>query len=351
MASHKEVAHRWAQDDASARTLSGFNMFYERAPAYSAYFAEGSDVNRIYSHGRHYVAASFVTTKAGERVVLVNSYRYSMTTGRHLSYIRSAIPSRYPVFEVPFPDPSHKPGGSENFHADNLQHFVKEAGERYAKGMRARVYKDQLLKEGEAFLNEAERYAKAFGVKWKRPSSLDAVAGALAKEAAKRAKVEAKARAEREERARQAMEAQRINDAEAFGLWSRGAKNVRCPQSYRSDDNGNAYVRRMQYDDGTDELQTSQGASVPWDHAVKAFRFIALCVARGEAWERNGRQVRVGHYQLDRIEPNGDMTAGCHRFGWEAMRALAEREGVQISGVTSGDDAKAIVAEAVTVTH
>lgn len=350
MASHKEVAHRWAQDDASARTLSGFNMFYERAPAYSAYFAEGSDVNRIYSHGRHYVAASFVTTKAGERVVLVNSYRYSMTTGRHLSYIRSAIPSRYPVFEVPFPDPSHKPGGSDNFHADNLQHFVKEAGERYAKGMRARVYKDQLLREGEALLNEAERYAKAFGVKWKRPSSLDAVAGALAKEAAKRAKAEAKARAEREEAARVRMEAQREQDAEAFGLWMRGAKNVRCPQSYRSDDQGNAYVRRMQYDDGTDELQTSQGASVPWDHAVKAFRFIALCVARGETWQRNGRQVRVGHYQIDRIEPNGDMTAGCHRFAWDAMRELAEREGVQI-GLIGDGQAQAIEAEAVTVTH
>lgn len=328
MASHQEVAHRWAQDDASARTLSGFNMFYERGPAYSAYFKEGSDVNRIYSHGRHYVAASFVTTKAGERVVLINADRYSMTTGRHLSYIRRAIPSGVPTFTVPFPDPSHKPGGSENFHADNLKHYVEQAGERYAKGMRARVYKEMLLKEGEAFLTEAERYAKTFGVRWKRPDSLSAVAGALAKEAAKRAKAEAKARAEREEAARVRMAAQREQDAEAFGLWQRGAKNVRCPQSYRADDQGNAYVRRMQYDDGTDELQTSQGAVVPWEHAVKAFRFIRLCVEKGEGWQRNGRTVRVGHYQLDRIEPNGDMTAGCHRFAWEAMRELAEREGV-----------------------
>lgn len=268
-----------------------------------------------------------------------------------MSYIRRAIPSRYPTFTVPFPDPSHKPGGSDHFHADNLAHYVAKAGERYAKGMRARVYKDMLLREGEAFLTEAERYAEAFGVKWKRPDSLATVAAVLAKEAAKRAKEEAKARKVMIEAARIREAAQREHDAEAFGLWMRGAKNVRCPSSYRLDEAGNAYVRRFQYEGGTDELQTSAGASVPWDHAVKAFRFIALCVARGEAWERNGRQVRVGHYQLDRIEPNGDMRAGCHAFAWEAMRALAEAEGVQISGAIRGDDAKAIVADAVTVSH
>jgi len=88
---------------------------------------------------------------------------------------------------------------------------------------------------------------------------------------------------------------------------------------------GTALVRRSP--DG-ERLETSHGADVPWDHAVKAFRFIALCVARGEAFHTNGRVVRVGPFRVDSITPEGDMRAGCHTFKWSVMRELAEREGV-----------------------
>lgn len=94
--------------------------------------------------------------------------------------------------------------------------------------------------------------------------------------------------------------------------------------NFRSPD-GTAYVRRSA--DG-ERLETSQGADVPWDHAVKAFRFIRLCVERGEGFQTNGRVIRVGHFRVDEITPEGDMRAGCHRFKWADMKALAEREGV-----------------------
>jgi hypothetical protein len=89
--------------------------------------------------------------------------------------------------------------------------------------------------------------------------------------------------------------------------------------------NGTALVRRSS--DG-ERLETSQGADVPWEHAVKAFRFIRLCVERGEDWHTNGRVIRVGHFTVDYITADGDMKAGCHRFAWADMKALAEREGV-----------------------
>lgn len=89
--------------------------------------------------------------------------------------------------------------------------------------------------------------------------------------------------------------------------------------------NGTALVRRSS--DG-ERLETSQGADVPWSHAVKAFRFIRLCVEKGEAFHTNGRVIRVGHFTVDYITADGDMKAGCHRFAWADMRALAEREGV-----------------------
>lgn len=111
-------------------------------------------------------------------------------------------------------------------------------------------------------------------------------------------------------------------EAEARELWLKGegSRHVRL-----SGPDGTALVRRSS--DG-ERLETSHGADVPWDHAVKAFRFIRLCVERGEGFKTNGRVIRVGHFTVDYITADGDMKAGCHRFAWADMKALAEREGV-----------------------
>lgn len=75
-------------------------------------------------------------------------------------------------------------------------------------------------------------------------------------------------------------------------------------------------------------LETSHGASVPLPHAVKAFRFVKLCRERGTGWASNGRIIRVGYYQIDGITADGDFKAGCHRFVWPEIAALAESLGV-----------------------
>lgn len=116
-------------------------------------------------------------------------------------------------------------------------------------------------------------------------------------------------------------EAQMREEAEKRAEWLAGGnRHVRL-----NGPDGTALVRRSP--DG-ERLETSHGADVPWDHAVKAFRFIALCVAKGEAFHTNGRTVRVGPFRVDSITPEGDMRAGCHTFKWSVMRELAEREGV-----------------------
>lgn len=76
------------------------------------------------------------------------------------------------------------------------------------------------------------------------------------------------------------------------------------------------------------ELETSHGATVPLTHALRAFRFLKHCRATGAAWQRNGRGLRVGHFQLDSVAPNGDFVAGCHRINWAEVARLAESLGV-----------------------
>lgn len=314
MTDHQTIAHRWAQDKGAK--LTGYAMFC----------ASGI----IYSHGRHFPIARFVGTperrgKPSQRVVLFNADSYSVSTSKHQSYTRRAIPAGVPVFSIPALS-EYEDYTAPVYGKRVLAWHVTKAAELYAKAQRARVNGPWLERQAEAHLGEAERFAAAFGHRWKRPASLAVLAEAVAKETAKQAKAAKKARAEQEERARIRAEAQREQDAAWFADWQAG-KSRHCPASYRSRPDGSAYVTRLR-DSGEDELRTSQGAAVPWAHAVKAFRFIRLCVERGEGWQRNGRTVRVGHYQIDRIEPNGDMTAGCHRFAWDAMRELAEREGV-----------------------
>lgn len=314
MTDHQTIAHRWAQDrDAK---LKGYAMFCE----------EG----RIYSHGRHFIIARFADTKErrgkpARRVVLFNANTYSVSTSKHQSYTRRAIPSRYEVFSVPDLDRWDYTTPAEGRAV--LDWHVAQAVELYAKAKRARVNGPWLVSRANGHLTEAERFAEAFGHKWKRPASLDAAVEAATKKAATQAKAAAKAAKERAKRQAEERQRQQERDAFAFEAWRNG-EPVQCPRSFYSRDDGSAYVTRTRYADGVEELRTSQGAAVPWEHAVKAFRFIRLCVERGEAWERNGRTVRVGHYTLDRIEAGGDMRAGCHRFAWDEMRALAEREGV-----------------------
>ena len=56
------------------------------------------DGDTIYSYGKHFSAARIHKTKKGS-FALVNSQRYSNTTSKHLSYIRSALSGLMPYFE------------------------------------------------------------------------------------------------------------------------------------------------------------------------------------------------------------------------------------------------------------
>lgn len=75
-----------------------------------------------------------------------------------------------------------------------------------------------------------------------------------------------------------------------------------------------------------DQLETSRGAEVPWKHAVIAFRKAQDCRTKGQPWETNGHKLPVGTFQVDRIEADGSLKAGCHTIAYDEMLTLAVRE-------------------------
>lgn len=332
MASHSEVAHRWAQDDSEARTLTGFNMFTQWGDAYRGLFQDGSRENVIFSHGTHFPIAAFQTTPAGQRVVLANlAERRSISTTAHQREVQMAIPSRYPVFDVPNVSPRYSRGTTaEDFHAANVQALLERAANFDQLARRARVHKGWQQECALAALQTARDYAEAFGLAPVSTTLATLAADIAAREVAHREQI-ARERAERAKREAERTAALREEQAPAFKAWLAG-EGWRVPSAYHQDANGAAYVRRK-----GDVLETSMGASVPWEHAVKAFRVIALMRSKGMAWARNGHTIRVGHYQIDRIDASGNMWAGCHYFAWEHMEALAKREGVRVVAEDSAD--------------
>lgn len=286
-----------------------------------------SDGDSIFSWGRHFEIARYVdsTPRKGEtrpvssRVVLYTIDGYSSSTEKHKSVVRRAIPSHVPVFAV-----ADTKASTKEEHAANIGSFEKRAADAQARALRARTNGPLLIETAERLITKAEEYAATFGLRYTRPD-LDDLNAKLARAVAKQAKAAAKAKADREKAEKARQVAQRALDADAFAAWLRGEPGVRCPSSYRSTPEGGAYIRRTL--DG-ENLQTSQGAEVPWPHALKAFRFVKLVRERSEGWKRNGQTVRVGVYMLDSIDPDGSFVAGCHRINWPEIRALAEAQGV-----------------------
>lgn len=298
MASHSEVAHRWAQDDRNARRVTGFNMWFDWR----------GDTNIIYSYGTHFPVAAFMTAPSGRRVVLFTTRTYSQSTSKHISHVRRAIPDGVPVYYVERP--------LDTDHAGQLEGMLKAIGDSVTKAGRARVNGPWLLDQAARDLANARAFAADFGLTFPESASLD--------DLAERAKA-AQAEAERIEAERTAK--RREADKERFEAWQRGETGLHdCPQSYARDDHGFVYVRR----DG-DTLQTSLGVSVPWDDARRVFRIVERCKRSGEAWKADPNAsggLTVGGYRVESISASGNMQAGCHRFLWSRMEALAKAEGV-----------------------
>ena len=104
---HDEVCHVWAQQTQSQGRAG--NIFFEG--------------KSIYSYGRHFEAARFMDSET----VLVNSYRYSVSTAQHLSLIRQAVRHKQ-VFTVP----------SMTDHRENVTYLIEQARDHFDRAKRAR---------------------------------------------------------------------------------------------------------------------------------------------------------------------------------------------------------------------
>ena len=71
-----------------------------------------------------------------------------------------------------------------------------------------------------------------------------------------------------------------------------------------------------------ENVETSGGARVPLDHAIRLFKFAEHCRNDGKGYDGG---FKIGAYNLNKIEPSGNVTIGCHYITWDAIADCAAR--------------------------
>lgn len=305
------VAHVWAQQEKETGRSGNGNFSFSGATLYS------------YSTP----IARFVTAPDGRRVTLVTSRHYSQTTsGKHMPAMWRAIDygagSFAPCFRVP---------DLSGDHAANLAYLSAEYADALAKYRRALSSIDFRAREAEKAHNAARDYAETFALDvpantW---AADDASVRAYHAERAARNNTPAKQAARdkaaqrRAERAEREAALERAEKSERLEAWRSGEISHLRYDDIRTDEHGGALLRIR-----GDTLETSQGASVPLDHAKRVFATVKRCRDAGTSWRRNGETIRVGHFQVDEIAPDGNFRAGCHLINWPETERAARAAGV-----------------------
>lgn len=299
---NKMVAHVWAQrKQAEGRSNNG-NLWFNGATLYSY----------------RTPIARFVDGTALGTVALISSVKYSTTTAvKHLPAAYRAVNCR--VFRVPTLAESWSAGrGNPTDHTVNLAHLVETYSKEVARLKRATKYglNEHSKERLDDMAQEARLYAAAFELS---PPAICLERDLETIEAAQNtpSRIASRAKAARLEAERQRLAA--LGKAEKIAAWYAGE-----PVSVYFDAAcGGAALRIV-----GDTLQTSHGADVPLAHAVKAFRFIKLVRERAEGWQHNGHSLRVGHFTVDSIAPDGSFRAGCHDIRWPEIERVAILAGV-----------------------
>jgi len=195
---------------------------------------------------------------------------------------------------------------SEPDHKANLKDYAERISRSLLKAARAKTSKEWHHKDALELREQAIAYAKFFRLAYAKvlPSvpALDSVQLQAIKQA---------------ESKRQAAERKRVlaENAEAIAQWRAGEYyRVTLPRELPD-------MLRVSKDGQA--IETSRGVSFPISHAKRGLALVRAVRERGESWHTNGHTLRLGHYQIDSILPDGTVKAGCHTVKFSEIEAIA----------------------------
>jgi hypothetical protein len=319
--SNDMVAHLWAHQSQTSARNAQRNFYF--------------DGNTIYSYGGHFPIAKIVENKRGGRAVVFTTRSYSVTTSKHISATRSAV-REMTVFNV-----ADITSAMYGRYDENLNDYAKRIAETIDKARHSRKYGESLYNHAAALAREANDYMKFFGVRRKPFADLateEDRSRAIAH--SKRAEELERKRNEAETKRREHLAARRAELESAFKqfapqaleLWRKGQpfqifrfEGVKHKYTIRAIVSALGLRDQLRTDGAT--VFTSGGAEVPLSHVERAYRQLVPIRAAGEDWRRNGHTIHVGAFQIDSLEKNGTVRAGCHSFDWSDVETFAAAQG------------------------
>lgn len=298
------IAHLWAhQTQDEARNPQG-NFYFKGATIYS--YRDSFPIGKIVTNGT-------------EKAYLVTTNRYSNTTSGHIASVARSIPHGSIVFHVEGMQNSWR-FDTPVWQETQLNEYNEQITKVLLTASRARQNKDWHISKAQGLHDEATRFAKFYNLDASgiTPLNLDLSVIKAAQRSARKAELA-------EEKARQAQAL--IDQAGRIADWRNG--------------HGTYYgfydIPTMLRIKG-DEVETSRGAVFPVKDAIRGLKLVRKVMRDGASWVRDGFTVghRLGHYQINRIEADGTVHAGCHVVSWAEIERIAPQ--LEALQETKGDE-------------
>lgn len=299
--SHSQLAHVWAQNNQSEGRSGDGRMF----------FKDG----KLYSYGRHFCIARILPSG----VVVFGNHSYSSSTGKHQSEARRAISHRRIVW---CQDPDSSAWINREWTEERIKRHLEEAETTRRVKPATRVYSKQsayrLAEEFNKYLaalpKEEGEPLPPFDL---TPLEISAAEREIVAQYEAELQERREARWARESAQRKVRDAQMaLSEAEKIAEWRAGTylhTLYHVPTMLRLSK------------DGT-EVQTSRGASIPVSHAKRLWPIIENVRAVGMGL--TDRDIRLGHFTLTQIKPDGSIVVGCHDIPYAEIERIAKALGL-----------------------
>lgn len=294
-----QVAHVWAQHSQSEGRSSNGNFWFKDTAIYSY---------------RTMIARLVFSPINGRAAYLVTSRKYSMTTSRKYSMTTSGkhIPAIYRAISGQYFNVDDVGACDAKSHGENVNVMLKEYEGLLLKLSRAKSNGEFIEAQARALHVSAIKYAEFFGLEYPdfpviKQETLDAMKDRAAKDSKRKAEETKKRKA-----------AQALEQLERLEKWRDNVEYV----YFRTNRGDKTYMRV-----NGDNIETSQGAAFPVEHAKKAFMRVLACRNSAMTWnsEEQGKTIALGHFKIDHVDTAGNVKAGCHFVEWDEIERIARQ--------------------------
>jgi hypothetical protein len=311
--SYSGVPHKWAHrvENRSGKVAGkAGNVFYEG--------------ERIYSYGHHFCIARLLPSN----VVVFGTHKYSSSTGNHQASVRGAVLHLRTVY---CHDPAASPSSNKQFAQSEIEDALAEppklAKFKELKRLGARVTARREAEKFNAYLaalpEEESKGVKPFDLTEARFNHTPEEAERYAQLVREERERQTLRDAQREERGSARRERRPADMAAA----AEKAK-TRIPdwRNHKYDGGMWNLPTMLRLSKDKQNVETSKGADIPVTHAKRLWPIIQNCKAVGKGF--NDRQIRLGHYTLSEIRPDGSIVVGCHDIPYAEIELIARELGL-----------------------